>query len=127
MPRVRIPARPATAVVLAFAVLAGCTAAPSSSALPVPSGALVVTAKDTKFQPADVTVASGQGIALYFDNEDGVPHDLVIVAQDGTRAFKTDVITGPTQRAYQVPSLASGTYKLHCDIHPEMSGTLTVP
>lgn len=106
---------------------AACTSAASPSALPAPSGALVVQAKDTKFQPADVSVSSGQGITLYFDNQDGAPHDLVLVAQDGTRVFKTDVLTGPTQKVYQVPTLASGTYKLHCDIHPEMSGTLTVP
>jgi plastocyanin len=26
-----------------------------------------------------------------------------------------------------VPALASGTYQLHCDVHPEMHGTITVP
>ena len=112
---------------LALALVAACTGGASPSPLPVPSGALVVHVQNTAFQPADPSVTSGQGITLYFDNEDAIPHNLVFLAQDGTRVFAGDVITGPTQRVYQVPTLASGTYKLHCDIHPEMKGTLTVP
>ena len=82
---------------------------------------------NTAFQPAAVTAPSNQGFALYFDNADSLSHDIVFLAADGSRAFAGEIFSGVAQRVYQVPALASGRYTLHCDVHPEMTGTLTVP
>lgn len=108
-------------------VLAACGAAASASPLPVPSGAVVVRVVDSTFQPASVSAPSGGSFTLYFENADALPHDIVLLAADGSRSFSSDVFTGPSQRVYDVPALVSGAYRLHCDVHPEMSGTLTVP
>jgi plastocyanin len=110
-------------------VVAACSGA-AGTPVPVPPGAVVVTAKDSAFAPADInapTGASTSGFQLYFDNADATPHDVVFVAADGTRAFQSDTFTGPQQRVYNVKALPAGEYKLVCDIHPEMHGTLTVP
>ena len=116
------------AAVLGFAiVVAACGAAPSASPLPVPSGAVVVRAVNSTFEPRSVSAPPGGRFTLYFDNADAFPHDIVLLAADGSRSFSSDVFTGPSQRVYEVPALTSGAYKLHCDVHPEMSGTLTVP
>ena len=86
----------------------------------------MIRAFDYAFQPAAVTAPTGQGLTLYFDNGEALPHNLVVVAADGSRPFSGDVFSGPSQRVYEV-TLAPGTYKLHCDVHPNMTGTLTVP
>lgn len=120
---------PVALVLVLAAFLAGCGAA-AGTPVPIPSGALVITTKNTAFVPADSTApatASTSGFQLYFDNADTTPHNMVFVAADGTRAFQSDTFTGSQQRIYNVPALAAGTYKVACDIHPEMKGTLTVP
>jgi plastocyanin len=40
--------------------------------------------------------------------------------------FKGQIITGPAKTSYQVPALTAGNYTFLCDVHPEMTGTLTV-
>lgn len=118
--------RPAIAGVLLL-FLAACSGSPSGTPLPVPSGAVVIRAVDSKWQPSTVELPSSAGFTLYFDNADTLPHNLVFLGADGSRPFGGDVFTGPAQKVYEVPALPAGTYKLHCDVHPEMNGTLTVP
>jgi plastocyanin len=113
---------------LAFAgLLAGCGGGAAATTVPVPSGALVIRAQDSQWQPAAWTAPSAGGFQLYFDNADTLPHNVVLVASDGTRAFAGDVFTGKAQKVYTIPTLASGTYKVLCDVHPNMVGALTVP
>jgi plastocyanin len=122
--------RLAGAVVLVGLVLslAACSGSSQPTAtLAIPSGALVVRAVDNKFQPAQQGAPGGQAFTLYFDNADSLPHNVLIVGADGSRVLAGDVFTGPLQKVYDVPALASGSYQLRCDVHPEMNGTLTVP
>ena len=107
--------------------LAACSSGPPAPTLAVPSGAVVLRAVDSKFQPSQLTAPPGQSFVLYFDNADALPHNAVIRAADDTRVFEGEIFSGPAQRIDDVPALASGTYTLHCDVHPEMSGTLAVP
>lgn len=116
----------AAALVASVVVLAACSSGPSASPLPVPSGAVVVRAVQNRFEPATLTAPSGT-FTLYFDNADMLPHNIVLLAPDGSRSLAGDVFTGRGQRTYAVDALASGIYRLHCDVHPEMSGDLTVP
>jgi plastocyanin len=111
------------ALVLLLASCAGSTGTP----VPVPSGAVVLRVSNNTFVPADISAPGANGFQLYFDNADTLPHDVVFVAPDGSRAFQSDTFTGVQQRLYNIHALAPGTYKLICDIHPEMHGTLTVP
>jgi plastocyanin len=115
------------ALALTFvALLAGCGGGAPATTLPVPSGAVVVKALDSQWQPATWTAPGAGGFQLYFDNADTTPHNVVIVAADGTRPFVGDVFTGKAQKVYTV-TLASGTYKVTCDVHANMVGSLTVP
>ena len=40
--------------------------------------------------------------------------------------FKGDIFPGVETRPYSVPALQAGAYKFVCDVHPNMTGTLTV-
>lgn len=117
--------RPAALVALAL-VTAACGGGTSASPIPVPSGAVVLKAVDLKFAPAHLSVEAGQPFVLYFDNEDSAQHNVVVVAGDGTRVLVGDILPASTQRIYNVPTLTAGTYKLICDIHSDMSGSLEV-
>lgn len=108
-------------------LLSACSGRPPGTPIPVPSGALVISARDTTFKPAQVSVPAGQPFQLYFDNADGLPHNVVIVGPDNTRVAAGEIFSGPAQRLYEVRALGSGTYQLRCDVHPEMKGTLSVP
>lgn len=117
--------RPAALVAIAL-LTAACGGATSASPIPVPSGAVVLKAADIKFAPTHLSVAAGQPFVLYFDNADSAQHNVVIVAGDGTRVFVGDVLAASTQHVDNIPTLAAGTYKLICDIHSNMSGSLEV-
>ena len=52
--------------------------------------------------------------------------NVAIVAGDGTRVFVGDILPASTQHVYNVPALAADTYKMICDIHPGMTGSLEV-
>jgi len=113
------------AALVALAVVtsacAGAAARPTAS---IPPGTLEVRAANLTFAPGQLAVPAEQPFAIAFDNADTVPHNLVIIGPDGTRIFASDVFTGAAQRMLQIPALAPGTYQLHCDVHPEMSGDL---
>ncbi|EYD75039.1 Copper binding protein, plastocyanin/azurin family [Rubellimicrobium mesophilum DSM 19309] len=77
-----------------------------------------VTIRDRAFNPPSLTVAVGQPVR--FVNEDGVTH--TITADDG--AFDVEDMT--PGRAVRLTFPAPGTYAYHCEIHPMMTGTLTI-
>lgn len=110
-------------VALALSVSA-CGGATPTSTIPIPSGALELRAADLKFAPSHLSLEADQPFVLYFANADTVPHNVVIVGPDGTRLFVGDIISGSTQQVDDIPALAPGTYKVLCDVHLEMSGTL---
>jgi plastocyanin len=122
--------RRARAIALLGVVLvaAACSGGSQPTAtLAIPSGALVVRAVNTTFQPVEQTAPAGQAFTLYFDNADALPHNVVILGPGDQRVLGGDIFSGRAQKVYDVPALASGTYQLRCDVHPEMHGTLTVP
>jgi plastocyanin len=104
-----------------FAVACG-----GASAVPItPSpGAVVVAAVNLVFTPGSVRAPAGEGFELSFDNRDPVPHNARLVDGTGQTIVQTEVFTGPSARVEDVPALQAGTYKLLCDVHPEMSGEL---
>jgi plastocyanin len=112
-------------VILAAAACSGSSQ--PTATLAIPSGALVVRAVNTTFQPVEQAAPAGQAFMLYFDNADALPHNVVILGAGDQRVLAGDIFSGPAQKVYDVPALASGTYQLRCDVHPEMHGTLTVP
>lgn len=103
--------------------------APSGQAggSPVPqTGQVQVTAQGIAFTTTSVNAPADKAFSLLFDNQDaGVPHNVDIQDANGASVFKGEIVTGPTQTTYNVPALKAGTYKFVCDVHPNMTGTLT--
>jgi len=90
---------------------AGAPAAPAAPA----GGSLEISG----FQFGASTVGAGGQVTV--SNRDGAPHT---VTADGG-AFDSGEVAGGSTGAFGAPSQA-GTYEFHCEIHPDMSGTLTV-
>jgi len=118
-----------TATILAIAlVLGACSSGSTGSTAPAPSapaGGAVVVAQDLKFDRQTIAVPANQAAPLLFENRDGAPHNVTVLAADGTKVFTGETFGGPASRTYQLPSLTAGSYKFQCDVHPDMKGTLT--
>jgi plastocyanin len=105
-----------------------------TSATPGPSGTpattsstLHIAAQNIQFDTTQLDAPADQAFVLEFANNDaGVPHNVEIKDATGASSFKGQIITGPAKASYQIPALAAGTYTFLCDVHPTMTGTLTV-
>ena len=104
-------------------VVSACGGAAAVAITP-PPGAVVVTAQNLAFAPSPVAGPAGEAFVLFFDNRDTVPHNVRLVDSVGQTVVQGDVFSGPSARATDVPALAPGTYRLLCDVHPEMSAEL---
>ena len=78
-----------------------------------------VQANNFSFDPADVEVESGEDLHLKNGNAN-TPHTFTV---DGT---DIDVNLDPLASDEVKVDLDPGTYDFHCEIHPQMTGTLTV-
>jgi plastocyanin len=117
------------------AAASGSPAASGSAAAsgsPAASGAagganVDIVASGIQFTTTDVTAAAGQPFKLTFKNQDsGVPHNVDLKDASGGEVLKTDIINGPADKTYDVKALTAGKYTFVCDVHPNMTGTLTV-
>ncbi len=138
------PASPATpAASAAASASAGASGAPSSPASSAAASAAAsaeasggsggatagvkIVASGIQFTTTAVTAPAGQAFTLTFSNQDaGVPHNVDIKDSSGATVYKTDIITGVTDKDFQAPALKAGSYTFVCDVHPNMTGTLTV-
>ena len=104
------------------------SAAPGSAASSAPTAAaLHISARNIEFDTDHLEAPAGQAFVLEFDNNDpGIPHNVEITNASGASMFKGQIIMGPAKASYQVPALAAGNYSFVCDVHPTMTGTLTV-
>jgi plastocyanin len=90
------------------------------------SGPVQISAQGVQFEQKDVSAPAGAAFTIHFDNKDaGQPHNVNIKDASGASAFKGDLVTGPAAVDYQVPALTAGTYTFVCDVHANMTGTLT--
>jgi len=88
-----------------------------STATAASSGKGIVI-RNFAFTPRTLTVAPGT--RLQVTNADGTQHTFT--ADNG--AFATGVLGGGRHAVVTVNT--AGTYRYHCDIHPNMTGTLVV-
>jgi plastocyanin len=104
------------------------SAAPVAPGSPVAAGAaLHIAAQNIAFDTGHLDAPAGQAFVLEFANNDpGIPHNVEIKDATGASVFKGQIITGPAKASYQVPALPAGSYMFLCDVHPNMTGTLTV-
>lgn len=77
-----------------------------------------VTITGFAFQPADLTIAAGSTVT--FVNKDGAPH----TATDKQGAFDTGRLA--RGKGAKITFSTAGKFAYLCEIHPSMTGTITV-
>lgn len=116
-------------MVTAMVVVLAAAACGSSGSAVDPSFAgaeSTVRAVNLAFQPAQITLPSGTPLRIILDNADsGVPHNLA-VTKDGAEIAKGPIISGPGRAETRFGPLTAGSYAFACDVHPNMTGTLTI-
>lgn len=116
-------------VVLVVAVsISACTSAGSTGAgtpVPVDPNAVRIVASSQQFVTKDVLAPAGKPFQIALESQTGDPHNINIAAAGAEPAFRSEVYTGPGTKTFEVQPLAAGTYKIKCDVHPGMEGTLT--
>jgi plastocyanin len=115
----------ALALVAQLGLVVACAGAPP---LPTPAGTPAATlnlgAGDDTFDSASLTAPAGAPFDIVFNIHSGSLHNLVI-RQAGTTYYHGELFTGPAERTYFVPPLPAGQYEFFCEVHPNMTGTLT--
>jgi plastocyanin len=104
------------------------SAAPSASAgasADAGSGVTVV-AKDIAFAPTTITLPADTATPVVLDNQDAAPHNIAIKDASGAEVFKGEIQPGQGKVTYNVGPLAAGSYTFWCEVHPNMTGTVTV-
>jgi plastocyanin len=88
-----------------------------------------VVAQNVQFDTDRIELSADKPTTITFDNRDaGVQHNIAIFTDDTLSEvlFRGDLVTGPDSAQYQIPALPAGEYYFHCDVHPNMSGTVVV-
>jgi plastocyanin len=87
-----------------------------------------VVAQGIAFDTDTISLPADQPSTLTFDNRDTVPHNIAIYTDNSLSEalFQGEIVTGPATLQYEVPPLPAGEYYFHCDVHPNMNGTVTV-
>jgi len=93
------------------------------------SNTLQISATNSVFSTDQLQAPASKPFQIDFDNEDpGVPHNVALYTDSSaTKAlFVGATFNGPATQTYQVSGLPPGTYFFRCDVHHQMTGTLTV-
>jgi plastocyanin len=124
----RLIATLALATVALAAAACGSTSAapPASPATPADPNAPAISADQLKFDQAAVTVPAGEAFQLSFTNKEAAPHNVAIYTDSSASQslFQGEIFSSAT-KVYEVPALAAGDYFFRCDVHPDMTGTIT--
>lgn len=107
-------AEPSTAASAEASPAAGGAACVQSGS----AGEVAVEVKGFAFNPAAITATVGQTVT--FTNGDSAPHTATL--DDGS--CTTPNITEGSSDGLTFS--AAGTYPFHCNVHPDMKGTITV-
>ena len=106
---------------LAFASFSACSGSATQTR---PPDAVYVSANQLVFVESQVAAPANEAFQIYFENLEVVPHNVNVADGAGTSIARGEVFSGPAGRILDVPALAAGTYKLLCDVHPDMISEL---
>jgi plastocyanin len=117
-------------ITTAIVSLVACSAGSGARAVEpsIDPDALTIAAKDLMFSTSTLSAPANEPFQIAFDNQESAPHNVAIYRDSSAteRVFGSDPFSGPAVVTYDVPPLAPGTYFFRCDLHPDMSGELTV-
>ena len=117
-------------ITTAIVALAACSAGASGRAIEpsIDPDALTIAAKDLAFSTSTLSAPADEPFQIAFDNQESALHNVAIYRDSSAteKVFGSDPFSGPAVVRYDVPPLAPGTYFFRCDVHPDMSGQLTV-
>ena len=89
-----------------------------------------VTASGIAFDTSTIDLPADQPSTIHFVNEDNATqHNIAIYPSADDLAsplFRGELLTGPGEIDYAVDPLEAGEYYFHCDVHPNMNGTVSV-
>ena len=93
-----------------------------------PAATVELAAENLAFDRSSVRFPAGVVVALTLDNRDpGILHNVAIYpSSGGDPVFRGETFTGIQTETYLVGPLPAGSFRFVCDVHPTMSGTLTV-
>jgi plastocyanin len=94
-------------------------------------GPVALSAKDLKFDKAEITVPANKDVTIDFDNKDTQPHNVVVFNGADATAPRLDdgqpIANAGQKVKYKFKSPGPGTYFFHCDVHPaQMTGKVVV-
>lgn len=92
-------------------------------------GGVTVVASGLAFDTDAIDLPADAPTTITLDNQDaGTPHNIAIYTDESLdeSLFVGELVTGPASMTYDVPPIPAGEYYFHCDVHPNMSGTVTV-
>ncbi len=102
--------------------LSACGGDSDSGGGELPPGDVVITADNIAWSTDSIEAPANQEFTIVIDNQDdGVQHNLDIKDTE----FKTELETGVSAQVLRI-NLPAGEYQYVCDLHPNMTGTLTV-
>lgn len=100
------------------------TVAGATSTMAAGGQTYTIVAKNIAFDPKKLTIPVHQDVKIVFDNQDAsVPHNVHFMTP---KEAKTDTKNGPQKDTLTLNVDKAGTYKFLCDVHPTMTGELTV-
>lgn len=79
-----------------------------------------ISQKNRAFSLNAVTIAKGD--VLQFSNDDEFIHQIYVKSDN----FNVDTDESPPGTVISIPFTASGTFEVHCHIHPKMQLIVTV-
>jgi plastocyanin len=112
-----------------MALVVACSLTPPvGNATGSPAATVGLAAANLAFDRTSLELPAGVVVALTLDNRDpGILHNVAVYPTGGGEpVFRGDTFAGIATRTFLLGPLAQGTYRFVCDVHPTMSGTLTV-
>lgn len=99
---------------------------------PEPGAGLTVNAENIAFDVEEIPLSANEPAAIEFINHDADRHNISIYPDQAAALafedaiFEGQIIGGDESVTYEFEAPEAGKYYFHCDVHPNMSGTVSV-
>jgi plastocyanin len=93
-----------------------------------PPDSAEISATNRQFSTASLALPAGRPVTIHFTNNDPDQHNVAIFRGEdatGDVVFRGEIFAGPETMEYRFDAPEPGEYFFHCDVHPDMTGTIT--